>query len=113
MAMVKVIGATLQTGVTASGVSGVHEQSSTASQGGELKIYKDKSGNDLSVYANDRHKEFSFEALIETTVTDKQIGETITVGGVTCCVTKWDVIETNDDVKKVSISCRSFPDIGA
>jgi len=111
MAMTKAIGKNLQTGVTSSGISGVHEQSATKTSAGELKTYKDKDGNDIAVYVTDRHKEYSFEALIETSVQDKNIGETATVGGITGVITKWDVTESNDDVKKVSVGIRTYPDI--
>lgn len=111
MAMQKKLGTTLQTGVTASGISGVHEQSSTKSSAGELKVYKDKDGNDISVYVVDKHKEYSIEAILQTSVSDKDIGDTVTIAGITGVVTKWDVSESNEDVKKVSIGIRTFPDI--
>jgi len=113
MAMTKVLGTALQTGVTASGISGVHEQSATKSQAGELKTYKDKDGQTISVYAVDRHLEYSFEALIASSVSDKQIGDRTTVAGITGVVTKWDVTESNEDVKKVSIGIRTFEDLQA
>lgn len=111
MAMKKALGKDLQTGVTASGITGVHEQSATKSAAGELKVYKDKDGNDISVYVTDSHKEYSFEAILESTVEDKEIGDTTTVAGITGVVTKWDVTESNEDVKKVSVGIRTFPDI--
>lgn len=111
MSMQKKLGATLQTGVTASGISGVHEQSSTKSSAGELKVYKDKDGNDISVYVVDKHKEYSIEAILQSSVSDKDIGDTVTIAGITGVVTKWDVSESNEDVKKVSIGIRTFPDI--
>lgn len=109
MAMVKAIGANLQTGVTSSGIGGVHEQSATKSSAGELKDYKDRNGNPVSVYVTDRHKEYSFEAILESSVADKEIGERATVAGISGVVTKWDVTETNDDVKKVSVGIRTYP----
>ncbi len=111
MSMTNVLGTQLATGVTSSGLTGVHEQSSTKSSVGELKVYKDKSGTDISVYVNDEHKEQSFECLIESTVQDKKVGDTITLGTVTGVVTKYDVIESNEDVKKISVTVRTFPDI--
>jgi len=113
MSMTKVLGAALQTGVTASGINGVHEQSSTKSAAGEIKEYKDKDGKTIAVYAVDRHLEYSFEAILASSVADKQVGETTTVAGVRGVVTKWDVTETNDDVKKVSIGIRTFEDLQA
>ena len=111
MSMQKKLGTTLQTGVTASGISGVHEQSSTKSSAGELKVYKDKDGNDISVYVVDKHKEYSIEAILQSSVSDKEIGDTVTIAGITGVVIKWDVSESNEDVKKVSIGIRTFPDI--
>lgn len=111
MSMQKKLGTTLQTGVTASGISGVHEQSSTKSSAGELKVYKDKDGNDIAVYVVDKHKEYSIEAILQSSVSDKEIGDTVTIAGITGVVTKWDVNESNEDVKKVSIGIRTFPDI--
>jgi len=108
MGMTKVLGSNLQTGVTASGISGVHEQSATKSNAGELKAYKDKDGAYVAVYAVDRHTEYSFEAIISTGTQDKKVGDRVTIGGVTGVVTKWDVTETNDDVKKVSVGVRDY-----
>ena len=107
MAMTKKLGATLQTGVTASGVSNVHEQTGSKKAAGELKTFYDKDGNEVSVYIFDDHTEYSWTALIESSVTDKAIGDTITVGSTTCYVTQWDIEEKNDDVKRVNISCRT------
>lgn len=111
MSMEKVLGTTLATGVTATGLTGVHEQSATKSAKGETKVYKDKDGNDIAVYVTDKHDEYSFEALLESTVEDKEIGETTTIGGVTGVVTQWDIVEKNDDVKLVRGAIRTFPDI--
>lgn len=111
MAMEKVMGTALATGVTATGITGVHEQSATKSAKGETKVYKDKDGNDIAVYVTDKHDEYSFEALLESTIDDKEIGETTTIGGVTGVVTQWDIVEKNDDVKLVRGAIRTFPDI--
>ena len=111
MAMEKALGRDLASGVTATGLSGVHEQSATKSSKGETKVYKDKDGNDIAVYITDKHDEYSFEALIETSAEDKAIGETTTIGGVTGVVTQWDIVEKNDDVKLVRGAIRTFPDI--
>lgn len=113
MAMTKALGTTLQTGVTASGISGVHEQSSGKNAGGELKFYYDKDYNMISVYTADKHTEYSFEALLETTVQDKEIGDPITINETQCVVTQWNVTERNDDVKRVQIAARTCPDITA
>lgn len=111
MAMEKKLGKNLQTGVSASGLGGVHEQSATKSAAGELRVFKDRAGKDISVYVVDKHKEYSFEAILESSVDDKQIGDSVSLGGVSGVVTKWDVTESNEDVKKVSIGIRTFPDI--
>lgn len=111
MAMEKSLGADLQTGVDASGISGVHEQSSGKNAAGELKYYYDKDYNMLAIYTVDKHKEYSFEALIETTVPDKDIGDMITINDTTCVVTQWNVTARNDDVKRVSIGARTVPDL--
>ena len=113
MAMEKALGATLQTGVDASGISGVHEQSSGKSAGGELKYFYDKDYNMLSIYTVDKHTEYSFEALLETTVADKEIGDAITINSTQCVVTKWEVTARNDDVKRVAIGARTCPDISS
>ena len=113
MAMTKALGTALQTGVTASGITGVHEQSGGKNAGGELKFYYDKDYNMISVYTVDKHKEYSFEALLETAVVDKEIGDSLTINNTTCVVTRWDVTERNDDVKRVSIAARTCPDISS
>ena len=113
--MVHKAGTALQTGASASPVTGTHTQSDTKSSAGELKFYYKADGSDLSVYVADPHKELSFEAVIETTVADKEIGDPISVttgegsSAVTAkyIVTQWQVTETNNDVKKVSIGLRS------
>lgn len=111
MAMEKKLGTALQTGVTASGIGGVHEQSATKSSVGELKVYKDKDGKDLAVYVVDKHKEYIVEALLQAGAPDKNVGDTLQIGGLSGVVMKWDVIESNEDVKKVSIGIRTFPDL--
>lgn len=115
MAMVKKLGTALATGVTASGVTGVHEQTGSKRAGGEFKTYYDKDGNEISVYVFDDHKEYSWTALIETSVADKSIGDSISIDGETdpCLVTQWEVSEQNDDVKRVNIGARTYPDITA
>ena len=107
MAMTKKLGTALQTGVTASGVSGVHEQTGEKSAGGELQTFYDKDGNEVSVYLFDDHTEYRWTALMESTVTDKKKGDTITVGTATCYVLEWNVTEANNDVKRVNISART------
>ena len=107
MAMTKKLGATLQTGVTASGVSGVHEQTGGHSAGGELQTFYDKDGNEVSVYIFDDHTEYRWTAIMESAVTDKKKGDTLTVGTATCYVEEWEVTEANNDVKRVNITART------
>lgn len=107
MAMTKKLGTTLQTGVTASGVSGVHEQTGGHSAGGELSPFYDKDGNEISVYIFDDHTEYRWTALMESSVTDKKKGDLITVGTTQCYVLEWEVTESNNDVKRVNISART------
>ena len=107
MAMTKKLGATLQTGVTASGITGVIEQTGGHSAGGELQTFYDKDGNEVSVYIFDDHTEYRWTALMESTVADKKKGDPITVGSAQCYVTEWEVTEANNDVKRVNISART------
>ena len=100
-------GTVLQTGVSDSGISGAHSQTSGRNAAGDLKIYHDKDGNDLSVYVSDPHVEMTFEAVLEASVVDKEIGDPITINNKNYVVTQWNVSESNDDVKKVSIGVRS------
>jgi hypothetical protein len=111
MAMTKALGTTLQTGVTATGISGVHEQSGNSNARGELQVYYDKDGNEISVYVFDNHKEYSWTALLESSADDHDIGDNVTIGGISGVVTQWDVQEQNNDVKRVNIGIRTFPDI--
>ena len=107
MAMTKKLGTSLQTGVDASGISGIHEQSGGRNAGGETKIYNDKDGNPIAVYLEDGHIQYSWTALMESSVADKEKGDPITVDNKQCFVTQWDVTMQNDDVKRVSIGLRS------
>ena len=107
MAMTKKLGATLQTGVTASGITGVHEQTGGHSAGGELQKFYDKDGNEISVYLFDDHTEYRWTALLESTVADKKKGDPITVGNEQCYVQEWEVTESNNDVKRVNITART------
>lgn len=107
MAMTKKLGTTLQTGVTASGVSGVHEQTGGNSAGGELQTFYDKDGNEISVYIFDDHTEYRWTALMESSVVNKKKGDPITVGTTQCYVLEWEVSEANNDLKRVNISART------
>ena len=97
------LGTELQTGATASPVDGTYTQSSRRSAGGELRVIHDETGADLSVYVTDPHTEMFFEAVLAADTADKEIGDEVH-GKV---VTQWEVTESNDDVKRVSIGLRS------
>ena len=101
------LGTELQTGATASPVSGTHSQTSRRAAGGELRIIHDETGADLAVYVTDPHKEQSFEAVLSVDTPDKEIGDVVTVDTQKYVVTQWEVNETNDDVKRVSIGLRT------
>jgi hypothetical protein len=107
MAMTKKLGATLQTGVTPSGITGVHEQTGSHSAGGELQTFYDKDGNEISVYLFDDHTEYRWTAIMESTVEDKKKGDPIMIGSVAGYVKEWNVTEANNDVKRVDITARS------
>lgn len=107
MAMTKKLGTELQTGVTSSGLFSDLEQSGEHSAGGELKTFYDKDGTEISVYVFDDHTEYKWTALLPANVTDKKKGDPITVGSTQCYVTEWTVTESNNDVKRVNISCRT------
>ena len=104
MAMTKKLGKTLQTGVTASGITGIHEQTGGHSAGGELQTFY---GNEISVYLFDDHTEYRWTAIMESTVEDKKKGDPITIGSETGYVMAWEVTEANNDVKRVNITARS------
>ena len=106
-AMEHKLGKTLATGATASPVAKTYTQSSGRSAGGELRIIRSETGADISVYVTDPHTEQTFEAVMEADVEDKEIGDLVTISNDKFVVTKWDVTESNDDVKKVSIGLRS------
>ena len=106
-AMEKKLGTTLATGASASPVSGTHTQNDKRSAGGELKIIHDENGDDLAVYVTDPHSELSFEAVMEASVADKAIGDSVTFDGDDYVVTQWEVTESNENVKRVSIGLRS------
>ena len=106
-AMTHKLGTELQTGATASPVSGTHTQTSRRAAGGELRIIHDETGADLSVYVTDPHSEQSFEAVLSADTPDKEIGDEVIVGTQKYVVTQWEVNETNDDVRRVSIGLRT------
>lgn len=105
--MVHKAGTALQTGATDTGIAGLHTQTSGRNAAGELRIIRDKDGVDLSAYATDPHDEMSFEAVMAADVADKGIGDIVTISTKHYFVTQWQVTESNEDVKKVSIGLRS------
>lgn len=106
--MVHKAGTRLQTGARSSGMTGVYTQTSGKSAGGELKLIFDETGADLAAYVTDPHDEHTFEAVLAANAPDHEIGDIVSLpeGDQPCLVTKWDVSESNDDVKKVSIGLR-------
>jgi len=112
-------GTALATGARNSGISGVYTQTSGESAGGELKLIFDETGADLAAYVTDPHKEHTFEAVLAANAPDHEIGDIVMLpeGDQPCLVTKWDVSESNEDVKKVSIGLRptslSAPQVSA
>lgn len=106
-AMEHKLGTQLATGATASPVTKTHTQTARRSAGGELRIIHGETGADLSVYVTDPHSEQSFEAVMEADAPDKEIGDTVSVDDDSFVVTQWEVTESNDDVKRVSIGLRS------
>lgn len=105
--MVKKQGAELQTGATSTGITGLYTQTSGRSAGGELKIYRDETGADISIYVSDPRTEYTFEAVIATNCPDKEIGDLVQINNMSCVVTAWEVTESNEDVKKVRIGVRT------
>lgn len=106
-AMTHKLGTELQTGATECPVSGAHTQTARRSAGGELRIIHDETGADLSVYVTDPHKKQSFEAVLAANTPDKDIGDLVTVSDTKYVITQWEVTETNDDVKRVSVGLRT------
>lgn len=106
-AMVHKAGTALQTGATASPVDNTYTQTDTRSAAGELKIIRNEDGEDLSAYVTDPHEEMTFEAVLAASVSDKAIGDIVSIGTKNYFVTQWQVTESNEDVKKVSIGLRS------
>ena len=106
-AMEHKLGAQLATGATASPVAKTHTQTARRSAGGELRIIHDEDGADLSVYVTDPHSEQSFEAVMEADAEDKEIGDVVSINSTNYVVTQWEVTESNEDVKRVSIGLRT------
>lgn len=107
MAMTKKAGAALQFGVKP--VSGCVAQNGSTSAGGELKTYRDESGQYLALYLDDDHTEVSFEGILKAgQAANKKKGDRFEALGVTGYLTDWKVQWSNDDVAKVSGSLRDY-----
>ena len=110
MALVHVQGAgvELETGMFDPG-NGIEGQSGQRSAGGELKTYRNKDGEICSLYAVDADEsDIQFEGLLKTSgYTDKDVGDPITISGITlptggqCLVEEWEKVYQNDEVTKV------------
>ena len=111
MALEPVAGKQLKTGISHDVVGNDLEQSVTNSSKGELKVFKDKDGKEVSVYATGKHHEYQFEALLDADAPEKDVGDQLTTGSGTYYVLSWDVIEKNDDAQLVRGTVRDFPDI--
>jgi len=107
MAMTKKAGTALQFGIQS--VSGCVAQSGSTSAGGELKTYRDESGNYLALYLDDDHTEVKFSGILKSgQAADKKVGDTFTALGVSGYLTEWTVEWSNNDVAKVSGALRDY-----
>ena len=86
-------------------------QSGTTTAGGDLRVYKDHNGNDISIYLNDDHTEATFDALLEASATMKKIGDEFSIGDVSGRITAWTINWSNEEVARVSGTIRTY-DIG-
>ena len=89
-------------------VTGCIAQNATNVSGGELRVYKDENGNDISLYVFDKHKEATFDGLLEADQALKEIGDEITIGEVTGRITAWQVQWHNEEVARVSGTIRTY-----
>jgi len=117
MAMEKVIGATLETGVTESGLDNVLEQGASVKKLGEIKEYKDKDGAVKSVYKTSdcERREVTFDVILkENAATNIKVGQTMKLNnGEDVVVTAFEITESNDDVKKARMTVRTLPDVNS
>lgn len=106
MSMRKVAGRSLRFGVPET--DGCVAQSGSKSAGGELRVYKDENGNDMSLYLNDEHTEATVDGLLEADQADKSIGDQVTLCGVSGYITAWSVQWQNEEVARVNGSIRTY-----
>lgn len=109
--MDNVVGKQLKTGISHGVVGNNLEQSVTSSAKGELKVFKDKEGKEVSVYSTGKHHEYQFEALLDADADEKNVGDKLITSSGTYYVLSWDVVEKNDDAQLVRGTVRDFPDI--
>lgn len=110
MSMRKVAGTALRFGVPET--EGCIAQSGSKTAGGELKVYKDENGNDISLYLNDEHTQATVDGLLTADQAAKSIGDQVTICGVTGYVTAWTIQWQNEEVARVNGSIRTY-DIGS
>ena len=111
MALEHKAGTELKTGISDEVAGTGLEQTVTKSAKGELKVFKDKDGKEVSLYVTGKHGEYSFETLLDSDAEEMDVGDEITVGAKTYYVMTWDVVEKNDDAQLVRGTVRDFPDI--
>jgi len=105
--MTKKAGTDLQFGVQA--VSGCVAQGGSTSAGGELKTYRDESGNYLAIYLDDDHTQVKFNGILKAgQAANKKKGDTFSAFGITGYIDEWTVEWSNNDVAKVSGSLRDY-----
>ena len=113
MGMEKVAGTELNTGCLV--LTGMVAQTVTKQAGGELREYRNESGNVFSLYLYDGHEKISFEGLLSAAqaATLKTKGSTIAVDSTTYYIEDYQIVFTNNDVSKVSGSARTYPDLSS
>jgi len=113
MGMQKAKGVDLDFGVRSSGIDNVLEQSANVKKLGELKEYKDKDGNTVSVYktADCQRQEITFEVILKQGGQDYTVGQEATIGGITGLVSAFEITESNEEAKKARVTVRTYPDV--
>lgn len=94
--------------------SGVILQSETKSNGAKTKELLDENGDTKALAVYDKHETISLSGLINSADgINLTIGDSFTVNGKTYRCTAIDFSYTNEDVAKVNISGRTYPQIDA
>ena len=89
-------------------------QSMTTGKGGEQKEYKDYQGNTVALVTYDKHDTIQLTAICVTSApTLPAKGETFTVNSVTYYCTDASINWSNEDAASVTISGRTYPDLGS